>query len=237
MNEKYIIFKDDDVGKDLPGLKRWIDIILENKAKGAIGLIGKYLDKDLANYLNSLDSDKIEVFCHGYSHSHIPFMLRKIIGRNRILPTEFDRNIKSHDSSLQKFRVAESKYLEKRAITFGPPGNIWNDNVIDPLLKNDFKMMFSWDKTKYDLLTIPLSDNLKQNSLEEFKKDYEKKKEDLIYTLQFHHANLSEQQFELIKEVIDFLKNKEKRIFVTPSELLEISKKNKQVYDLMAPLK
>lgn len=237
MNEKYILFKDDDVGKDLPGLKKWIDIVLKNNAKGAIGLIGKYLDKDLANYLNSLDSDKIEVFCHGYSHSHIPFLLRKMIGRNRILPTEFDRNFKSHDSSLKKFREVESRYLKKKTITFGPPGNIWNDNVIKPLLKNDFKLMFSWDKAKHDLLTIPLSDNLKQNSLDEFINDYEKKKEDIVYTLQFHHAYLSEGQFEIIKEVIDFLKNKEKRVFVTPSELLEIIKKDKQVYSVMAPLK
>jgi hypothetical protein len=84
-------------------------------------------------------------------------------------------------------------------------------------------------------LTIPLSDNLKQNSLKEFIKVYEKNKNDPIYTLQFHHASLSEKQFKVMTEVIDFLKNNEDRIFVTPSELLKICKKNVTIYNLMAP--
>ena len=41
--KKYIVFKNDDVGKDLPNFKRWADIVLKNDAKGAVGLIGKYL--------------------------------------------------------------------------------------------------------------------------------------------------------------------------------------------------
>ena len=62
MKNKYVIFKDDDVGKEFSSLKRWIDIILENDAKGSIGLIGKYLkNQDLHNYLNSLDEKKIDI--------------------------------------------------------------------------------------------------------------------------------------------------------------------------------
>ena len=41
--KKYVIFKDDDVGRDFEKFKRWIDVILDNNAKAAIGLIGKYL--------------------------------------------------------------------------------------------------------------------------------------------------------------------------------------------------
>ena len=97
--------------------------------------------------------------------------------------------------------------------------------------------MFSWRKAKHDLLTIPLCDNLKQNSLDEFIKDYEKFKNKIIYTLQFHHANLSEKQFELMEEVIDFLQNNEERIFVTPSNVLKISNKDKDIFDLISPEK
>ena len=235
--KKYVIFKDDDVGKDLQGLKRWIEIVLKNDAKATIGLIGKYMkNEELVEFLNSLDQNKIEIFCHGYSHRYLPFLFRKFLKKSRFLKVEFDRDSKSHNLSLKKYRLVEGKYLIKRAICFGPPGNIWNENVIDSLLKNGFKIMFSWRKTKYDLFTIPLTDNLKQGSLNEFINDYDKNKDRRIYTLQFHHANLSDKQFDLVSEVIDFLKNKENRIFITPSELLEISKKDKDILNLISPL-
>jgi len=235
--KKYVIFKDDDVGKDFQGLKRWIDIVLKNNAKAAIGVIGKYMkDKELTQFLNSLEKDRIEIFCHGFSHSRLPFLLIKIWRKNRLLPVEFDRNSKSHNFSLKKYRKAEGKYLKSRAICFGPPGNIWNDSIIDPLLKNEFKLMFSWKKAKHDLFTIPLTDNFKQSSLKEFVNIYNKNKEKRIYTLQFHHANLFDEQFGLMNEVIDFLKNKEERIFITPSELLKVSKNDKEILDLISPL-
>jgi len=119
----------------------------------------------------------------------------------------------------------ESKYLHKKAITFGPPGNQWNTSVIDALLQNDFKIMFSWRKVKSDLLIIHINGNLSQNSLEEFVKTYDKNKDKPIYTMQFHHAKLSDKQFKLMTEIIDFLKNNEGRVFITPSELLESNKK------------
>jgi hypothetical protein len=235
--KKYVIFKDDDVGKDLLGLKRWIDIVLKNDAKAAIGLIGRYMkNQELIKFLNSLDSDKTEIFCHGYSHKQFPFIIRKIWKNNRLVPVEFDRNSKSHNLSLKKYRNAESKYLKTRAICFGPPGNVWNESVIDPLLNNGFKLMFSWEKVKRDLFTIPLTNNLKHNSIKEFIKDYEKYKDIEIFTLQFHHADLTDRQFNLINKVIDFLKEKENRTFITPSELLEISKKDKDILKLISPV-
>lgn len=222
MTKKYVVFKDDDAGKDTPKLKKWINVVLENDAKAAIGLIGKHMeDEELRKYLNSLDKKRIEIFCHGYSHSHFPYIVMKFLGRNRFFPTEFDRNANHHRSSLKKYRMVENRYLGITAITFGPQGNIWNESLIEPLEQNGFKIMFSWEKVKGKLFTIPLSDNLKQKSLDEFIEDYEKNKDKKIYTLQFHHAKLSDQQFDLMKEVIDFLK-KEGRIFVTPSELLKL---------------
>ena len=238
LSKKYVVFKDDDIGRDFENFKKWIDIIFKNDAKAAVGLIGKYLkNKELRNYLNMQNKEQIEVFCHGYSHSYIPFLLRKIYKNNRILPVEFNRNFKSHDSSLKKYRQVENIYLKNKTITFGPPGNIWNDSVIDALLKNNFKLMFSWRKAKQGLLIIPLSANLRQNSLKEFIEVYEKNKNDSIFTLQFHHANLTEKQFTIIAEVINFLKNNENRIFVTPSELLKISKNDITIFNLMAPEK
>jgi hypothetical protein len=231
-----VIFKDDDIGKDTQNLKKWIDIVIKNNAKAAIGLIGKYMkNKELVKFLNTIDPKKIEIFCHGYSHSHLPFILKEVWKENRILPVEFDRSKKSHNSSLSKYRLAESKFLKVKAITFGPPGNVWNQNIIEPLLKNDFKMIFSWNNVNHGLFTVPLSDNLKQNSFNDFIKDYEKKKEHKIYTLQFHHANLSEKQFNLISDVIDFLKNKEDRMFILPSELINISKNDKEILKLISP--
>jgi DNA primase len=236
LSKKYVIFKDDDVGKDFDRFKKWIEIVIENDAKAAVGLIGKYMkDKELSSYLNSLEYKKIEIFCHGYSHSNFPFYLRKIWRNNKILPVEFDRNENSHDSSLKKYRRAENKYLDRNTITFGPPGNVWNDRIIDPLLQNGFKIMFSWKMIKYELFKIPLSNNLWQNSFDEYLKIYEKNKNDPIYTLQFHHGALTENQFQLMFEVIDFLRNKENRIFVTPTELLKISKNDKTIFKLMAP--
>lgn len=235
--KKYVIFKDDDVGKDIDNLKKFLQLILNCNSKAAIGLIGKYLkNQELINYINSLDQDKIEIFCHGYSHGYLPFIFRKIWKKNRIIHVEFDRDSKSHNLSLKKYRIAESKYLKKKAICFGPPGNIWNDNVINPLIENDFKIMFSWRKAKQDLFTIPLSDNLKQSSIDDFINDYNKKKDRRIYTLQFHHANLNDKQFDLINDVIDFLKDKEKRIFILPSELLELSKNDKEIFKLISPI-
>ena len=231
-----MIFKDDDVGKDFQGLKRWVDIVLKNDANAAIGLIGKNMkDQELIEFLKSLDHHKIEIFCHGYYHHHLPYYIAKLIRSKELPKTEFNRDFKKHNFSLKKYRLDERKYLKLKAITFAPQGNIWNENVIEALVQNDFKLMFSWRKVKRDLLTIPLSENLKQNSLEEFIKKYEKNKEDIIFTLQFHHANLSEKQFELMNEVIDFLKNNEGRIFVTPSELLELSESDKNIYDLISP--
>jgi hypothetical protein len=233
---KYVVFKDDDVGKDFEELRKWIDIVLKNNVKAAIGLIGKYMkNQELRDFLNSLNKEKIEIFCHGYSHSRLPFLLRKMNLKNRFYSVEFDRDFKSHNRSLKKYRQDENKYMNKKTITFGPPGNIWNDTVINAVLKNDFKLMFSWRKANHDLLTIPLSDNLKQNSLKEFIKAYEKNKNHQIYTLQFHHASLSKKQLKVMTEVIDFLKNNEDRVFVTPSELLKISKNNVPIYNLMAP--
>ena len=211
MKNKYVIFKDDDAGKDTPGLKKLIDVVLKNDAKATIGLIGKHLkDQELIDYLNSLDEDKIEIFCHGYYHSHFPYLYK---------------NFEKHDSSLKQYRFIESKYLKTKAVAFGPQGNIWNQDVIDALVQNDFKMMFSWEKIKGDIFTIPLSLNYKQNSLKDFIEDYKGHKDDEIITLQFHHASLTEEQFEFLKDAIDFLKNEEKRIFVTPSELLKLVNK------------
>ena len=226
LHKKYIIFKDDDAGKDTQSLKKWIDIILENNVKAAIGLIGKCMkDQELIDYLNSLDNDKIEIFCHGYYHKQLPYIVRKIKRSKELPKTEFNKDFERHNLSLIKYRLAESKYLKIKAVTFGPQGNIWNDNVIDAVIQNDFKLMFSWRKIKGDIFTIPLSENLKQNSFEEFLKDYTKNKNDEIFTLQFHHANLTDKQFELMKEVINFFKNKEKRTFVKPCELLELINK------------
>jgi len=221
--EKYVIFKDDDVGKNLPKLKKWVDVVVSNNAKGAIGIIGKYLKNEkLVEYLNSLENDKIEFFCHGYSHSYFPFFVNnKLFNKKRILGVEFDRNQKKHDLALKKYRFMEEKYLNAKTAVFGPPGNKWNDSVIDPLIKHGFKMMFSWRDVKGDLFTIRLSDNFHHSSLNEFIRDYEKNKNDMIYTLQFHHADLSERQFDLIPGVIDFLK-KDGRVFVTPSEVFRI---------------
>ena len=226
MNKKYVVFKDDDAGKDTPGLKKLIDVILKNNAKAAIGLIGKHLkDQELIDYLNSLDNDKIEIFCHGYYHSHFPYLYKKLTKSKELPKTEFNKDFEKHDSSLKQYRFIESKYLKTKAVAFGPQGNIWNQDVIDALVQNDFKMMFSWEKIKGDIFTIPLSFNYKQNSLEDFIKDYKNHKDDEIITLQFHHAKLTEEQFDFLKDVIDFLKNKEKRVFVTPSELLKLVNK------------
>jgi len=232
---KFVIFKDDDAGKDFNRLKKWIEIVVDKDAKGSVGLIGKYLnDSKLIDYLNSIDSSKIEIFCHGYSHSFYPFLINRIFRGKKIIPTEFDRGLESHNKNLIKYRKLEKKYLKKKALAFGPPGNIWNENVADALVQNDFKMIFSWRKVKDNILTIPLSDNLNQNTFKDFKNDYEKNKDALIYTLQFHHAKLSDDQFDLMVKVIDFLKNNEKRVFVTPSELFNISKKNKAVFNVMS---
>jgi hypothetical protein len=226
LSKKYVIFKDDDVGKDTPSLKKWIDIVLKNNAKAAIGLIGKCMkDQDLINYLNSLDKDKIEIFCHGYYHKQLPYIIRKIKKSKELPKTEFNKDFEKHDFSLKKYRLAESKYLKTKAITFGPQGNIWNENVIDALVQNDFKIMFSWEKIKGEIFTVPLTENYKQNSFEEFINEYNKNKNNEIFTLQFHHANLSDRQFNLMNDVIDFFKNKEKRIFVTPSEFLKLVNK------------
>jgi len=227
LTKKYIIFKDDDAGKDLSDLKKWIDLLIENDAKGTIGVIGKFLkNKNFSDYLNSLDENKIEIFCHGYSHSYIPFMLRRMIGRNKLLPTEFDRTEKSHSRSLEKFRIAEKRYLKTKAFCFGPPGNEWNKTVVKPLIKNDFKIMFSRRDIPGDIFRIPITKNMSHNNLKDFIEDYKKNKEDVIYTLQFHHADLLDKQFDLLPDIINFLK-KEGRVFVTPSELLKsIYKKN-----------
>ena len=226
MKGKYVVFKDDDVGKDYEGLKKWIDIILENKVKAAIGLIGKYLKNDnLVAYLKSLESDKIEIFCHGFIHSQFPYLTNKLLKKNKKPKTEFNKDYKSHFISLKKYRIVESRYLKTKAVAFGPQGNIWNEKVIKPLLENGFKLMFAWEKVGGGIFTIPLSDNLKQNSLNEFKKNYEKYRNDVVYTLQFHHANLSEEQFGLMNEVIGFLSKEEGRVFVTPTELLKINEK------------
>ena len=236
MKNKYVIFKNDDAGKDFEGLKKWIDIVIKNNAKGSIGLIGKYMNnKDLIDYLISIDKDKIEIFCHGFYHKQFPYMIRKLKGSKELPKTEFNKDYNKHNYSLKKYRELEKKYLKTKAITFGPQGNIWNDNILDALVENDFKLMFSWRKTKQDILIIPLSDNLKRNTFEEFLIDYEKNKDDLIYTLQFHHANLTDEQFDLIKDVINFLKNKEKRVFIIPSELLKISENDKEIFDLISP--
>lgn len=231
---KYILFKDDDVGKNFNNLKKWIDIIIENNAKAAIGLIGKYMkNKELVEYLNSLDPTKIEIFCHGYYHSYLPFIINKLFKNKRTLGVEFDKDNKSHNKYLKKYRLLEKKYLKIKAISFGPPGNIWNNSVIDALINNDFKMMFSWEKIKGNIFTIPLTNNLKQDSFEKFLEEYKSNKNEIIYTLQFHHADLSYKQFEIIKKVINFLKHEEKRIFITPSELLEISKKDREISNLI----
>lgn len=235
MNKKYVIFKDDDAGKDLESLKRWVDVVIENNAKGAIGLIGKYLrDPELVRYLNSLDKSRIEIFCHGFYHNHLPYLVNGVFKDKEILHTEFDKTVKKHDKSLKKYCDFESKYLNSKAIAFGPQGNIWNKNVIEALLKNNYKLMFSWENVGGGILTIPLSSNLRQNSLDEFIEGYEGNKNDVIYTLQFHHAKLTDKNFEVMAGAIDYLKNKEGRIFVTPSELLDISKENDKIFKLMS---
>ena len=228
--KKYVIFKDDDIGKDFINLKKWIKIIIDNDAKASIGLIGKYLNnKDLRDYLNLLDSNKIEIFCHGYYHSYIPFLMKKYLGNKSFFKAEFEKSKSKHDSSFKKYRKIESLYLKNKAITFGPPGNNWNEFVIESLIDYDFKLMFSWKKISKGILTVPLVDNLKQNSFDGFIKDYSKNKNKIIYTLQFHHANLSEKQFDIIPDIINFLKKDEKREFILPRKLLEISKKDKGI--------
>jgi len=234
---KYVIFKDDDAGKDFNNLKKWINIIIKNDAKAAIGLIGKFISKDtdLVKYLNKIDDKKIEIFCHGYSHAGFPFLVMKYWRKNRIFPTEFNRNFKKHNESLKKYRLAESKYLKKKSITFGPAGNIWNETAVDAVLQNDFKIMFSWEKASHNLFTIPLCDNFRRENIDEFIKVYSEKKDKLIYVLQFHHATLTDKQYKILPDVISYLINEEKRVFIKPSELLSISKKDKKIFKLIAP--
>ena len=75
MTKKYVIFKDDDAGVDIERLKKWVDVVINNDAKGSIGVIGKHLkNTELREYLNSLNQEKIEIFCHGYYHSHSPYI-------------------------------------------------------------------------------------------------------------------------------------------------------------------
>ena len=232
-----MIFKDDDVGKDTEKLKKWVELITSNDAKGSIGLIGKYIkDSKIRNFLETIDEKKIEIFCHGYYHGYLPFIERKKLGgRNIFFHVEFDKSRTASENSLKKYRSLESRYLKKKAITFGPPGNIWNEYAIESLEENGFKLMFSWKKINSSkIFTIPLSDNLNKNSFEEFKKSYEQNKNDLIYTLQFHHAKLSDAQFDLIPKVIDFLKKDEKRIFIRPSELMEIPRKDEEILNLIS---
>jgi len=223
LNKKYVIFKDDDAGKDFKKLKKWIDIVLKNGAKGSIGLIGKYMNnRQLREFLNSLDTNKIEIFCHGYSHR-----IQKKIGKNRFIKSEFEKSFQDHKKTLKKYRDAESKYLNKKAITFGPPGNVWNEKVPKALVENGFKLMFTGEKVSSDIFTIFLNSNFKQNSLKEFIKEYDRYKNDTLFVLQFHHTDLSDKQFDLIAEVIDFLKNKENRVFIIPTELLQLNNKTK----------
>jgi len=230
-----VIFKDDDAGIDLEHLKKWVDVVINNDAKGSIGVIGKHLKNiELREYLNSLNQEKIEIFCHGYYHSHSPYILSKLTRSKELPKTEFNKDLNKHNFSLKKYRTDESKYLNSKTVSFGPQGNIWNKNIIEPLLKNNFKMMFSWENVGGKILTIPLSSNLRQNSLDEFIEGYANNKNDVIYTLQFHHAKLTDKNFEVMAEVIDYLKNKEGRIFVTPSELLGISKENDEILNLMS---
>jgi len=96
--------------------------------------------------------------------------------------------------------------LNNKAIAIEPPGNQWNEDVPKALVENDFKLIFSWKKVNPGIFTIIISNNFKQNLLEEFIKDYDKHKNDALFVLQFHHATLSDKQFMLIAEVIDFLK-------------------------------
>ena len=235
MTKKYVVFKDDDAGVDLDSLKRWVDVVIDNGAKGSIGVIGKHLrNQKLRDYLNSLNQEKIEIFCHGYYHGHSPYIFSKLTRSKELPKTEFNKDMNKHDFSLKKYRADESKYLNSKTVTFGPQGNIWNENIIEPLLQNNFKLMFSWENVGGKILTIPLSSNLRQNSLDEFIEGYEGNKNDVIYTLQFHHAKLTDKNFEVMAEVIDYLKNEQGRIFVTPSELLGISKENDKIFNLMS---
>ena len=235
MTKKYVIFKDDDVGVDTPKLKRWIEIVIKNDAKATVGLIGKYMkDEELISYLNSLDNSKIEIFCHGYHHKHYPYIIRNITKSKDLPKTEFNKDIEKHNSSLKKYRTHEANLLHSKTITFGPQGNIWNKDVIIPLLEHDFKMMFSWENVGGGILTIPLSGNLEHESLKDFIKCYEEHENDVIYTLQFHHAKYTDKNFEVMEQVIDYLKNKERRVFVTPSDLFSISQNNKEVYSIMS---
>jgi len=234
LTKKYVVFKDDDAGVDLESLKRWVKVVIDNDAKGTIGVIGKHLkNPELSEYLKSLNQEKIEIFCHGYYHNHSPYIITKLTRSKELPKTEFNKDISEHDISLKKYREDEHKYLNSSTASFGPQGNIWNENIIEPLLQYDFKLMFSWENVGSGIHTIPLSENFKHNSLDEFISGYEGKKNDLIYTLQFHHAKLTDEQFKVMKEVIDFLKNEEKRIFVTPSELLEISENNEEIRSIM----
>jgi peptidoglycan/xylan/chitin deacetylase (PgdA/CDA1 family) len=227
LKNKYVIFKDDDVGKDLYKLKKFINVIIDNEAKAAIGLIGKYLkNQSLVKYLNFLDANKIEIFCHGYYHNYMPFLLNKIF-KKKILSVEFDKNLKNHNKSLKKYRILEARYLKSKSIAFGPPGNIYNDSVIDVLLNYDFKLMFSWRKLNVDIITIPISNNFNQISLDNFIRDYKKNKKDIIFTLQFHHSRLNEKHLITLKEIINYLKKEEKRKFILPTDLYKLYIKNK----------
>ena len=226
MTVKYVIFKDDDAGKNLPALKKWIDLIVENNAKGCIGLIGKYLtNSELVDYLNSLDSNTIEIFCHGFYHSYFPFLINKMFGKRRVVGVEFDKNYEKHKSYLRKYRELEGRYLKTKALAFGPPGNIYNKSVFKALVDNDFKAMFSWEDIDEKLLRIPLTSNFTQVSLDDFIEGYQNCKDERIYTLQFHHSNLTSKHLEVLPDVIDFLKTKEKRVFINPSDYYSIFKK------------
>lgn len=236
MNKKYVIFKDDDAGINLQNLKRWIDIILEKNCKGTIGVIGKYLkNKELREYLNSLNQEEIEIFCHGFSHKRLPYIGKKMFKGKKKFSGEFENSLERHTALIEKYCEYEKKYLNTKAIAFGPQGNKWNENIIKPLIKNNFKMMFSWKNVGGGLLTIPLTINFRKDLLCEFfdHNRYEKNKNDVIYTVQFHHAKFSEQDFEFLPDIIDFLINKEGRISVTPSELYKISQKDEEIYSIM----
>lgn len=233
-NLPVIILKADDLMDTTPNWNRFIKIVIDNEICASIGIISKPLSsKKSISEIRRISKIKqknnfpvIEFWNHGYDHS-------KNGNKTEFYGTDFNYQL-SHIQKSQDFFIDSLQCISH---SFGAPFNKTN-SVTYAALKNhpDINVWMCYQKNEKEYENDVWKDpkkkeinsfdrnlildvdylSLKEFSMHEFKKNFNKDKRKQYILIQIHPQFWDNKSFDNFIQLISFYKDQKHGVFMTP---------------------
>ena len=225
---KIAIIKADDVRSGTSKWKRFFSLSRGKGVKVSAGIICNSLQNDKKGYFKWLQelqkSGWVEFWNHGWDH-------KKWENEKKDKIYEFCNSGYDH----QKKHFSDSQKIMKEVlgiapVAFGTPYNKCDSVTLKVMNEDkDLKLFFGYRGKKLEnqilapMLLRGEHDGTGKPNVEKFKADYNRKKNLMFTSIQFHPNGFSEKQFEEYEKILEFLK-KEGWKFMLPAEYLAMKK-------------